>query len=119
MVLSCNEKEQEKGRDGQEKTRVLESAFFSIRKEFAVSNDDVVEEKEAKKVASFFQLSGELVVGSAWLNVITGVIVTEHHHCCVAQKGFFHHNTHVDSRFCYASFRQLHCFDELVALIKV
>ena len=119
MALSCNEKEQEKGRGGQEKPRVLESAFFSIRKEFAVSNDDVVEEKEAKKVASFFQLSGELVVGSAWLNVITGMIVAEHHYSGVAQKGFFHHKTNVDSRFCYASFRQLHRFDELVALIKV
>ena len=79
----------------------------------------MVEEKEAKKVASFFQLLGELVVSSAWLNVITGVIVAEHHYSGVAQKGFFHHNTHVDSRFCYASFRQLHRFDELVALIKV
>ena len=58
VVLSCNKIEEEKGREGWEKTRVLESAFFSIRKEFAVSNDDVVEEKEAKKVASFFQLSG-------------------------------------------------------------
>ena len=79
----------------------------------------MVEEKEAKKVASFFQLLGELVVGSAWLNVITGVIVAEYHYGGIAQKGFFHHNTHVDSRFCYASFRQLHRFDELLALIKV
>ena len=79
----------------------------------------MIEEKEAKKIAPCFQLMGELVVGSAGLNVITGVIVAEYHHRCVAQKGFFYHNTHVDSRFCYASFRQLHCFDELVALIKV
>ena len=87
------------------KTRVLESSFFSIRKEFAVSNDDMIEEKEAKKVASCFQLLGELVVGSAWLDIITGVIVAEHHYSGVAQKGFFHHKTNVDSRFCYASFR--------------
>ena len=99
--------------------RVLESAFFSIRKEFAVSNDDMIKEKEAEKVASCFQLLSELVVGSAWLNIITGMIVAEHHYSGVAQKCFFHYKTNVDSRFCYASFRPLHCFDELVALIKV
>ena len=79
----------------------------------------MIEEKETKKVAPCFQLMGELVVGSAWLNIITGVIVAEHHHGGIAQKGFFHHKTNVDSCFCYASFRQLDSFDELVALIKV
>ena len=79
----------------------------------------MIEEKEAKKVASCFQLLGELVVGSAWLNVITGMIMAEHHYSSVAQKCFFHHKTNVDSRFLLCLLSTIARFDEFVALIKV